>query len=71
MKAKWDKAIETQKSRGRCRVEHPFLLVKRFFGFCKAVYKGLRKNGSRLFALFASSSILMCARAGRLGKCHA
>ena len=71
VKAKWDKAIETQKSRVRCRVEHPFLLVKRFFGFSKAVYKGLRKNGSRLFALFASANILMCARAGRLGRCHA
>ncbi|MCR5168839.1 MAG: hypothetical protein K6C33_00015 [Desulfovibrio sp.] len=52
-------------------VEHPFLIVKRYFGFCKVVYKGLRKNGSRLFSLFASSSILMCARAGRLGRCHA
>ena len=71
VKAKWDKAIETQKSRVRCKVEHPFLIVKRYFGFCKLVYKGLKKNGSRLFSLFASSNILMCARAGRLGRCHA
>ncbi len=71
VKAKWDKAIETRKSRVRCKVEHPFLIVKRYFGFCKVVYKGLKKNGSRLFSLFASSNILMCARAGRLGRCHA
>ena len=71
VKAKWDKAIETQKSGVRCKVEHPFLLVKRYFGFCKLVYKGLKKNGSRLFALFASANILMCARAGRLGRSHA
>ena len=71
VKAKWDKAIETQKSRVRCKVEHPFLLVKRYFGFCKLVYKGLKKNGSRLFSLFASANILMCARAGRLGRSHA
>ena len=71
VKAKWDKAIETQKSRVRCKVEHPFLIVKRYFGYCKLAYRGLKKNGSRLFALFASSNILMCARAGRLGRCHA
>ena len=71
VKAKWDKAIETRKSSVRSKVEHPFLLVKRYFGFCKAVYKGLKKNGSRLFALFASANILMCARAGRLGRSHA
>ena len=71
VKAKWDKAIETRKSSVRCKVEHPFLLVKRYFGFCKLVYKGLKKNGSRLFSLFASANILMCARAGRLGRSHA
>jgi IS5 family transposase len=71
VKAKWDKAIETQKSRVRCKVEHPFLIVKRYFGYCKLAYRGLKKNGSRLFALFASANILMCARAGRLGRCHA
>ena len=71
VKAKWDKAIETRKSRVRCKVEHPFLIVKRYFGYCKLAYRGLKKNGSRLFALFASANILMCARAGRLGRCHA
>ena len=71
VKAKWDKAIETRKSSVRCKVEHPFLLVKRYFGYCKLAYRGLKKNGSRLFALFASANILMCARAGRLGRCHA
>ena len=71
VKAKWDKAIETRKSGVRSKVEHPFLIVKRYFGFCKAVCMGLKKNGSRLFALFASANILMCARAGRLGRSHA
>ncbi len=40
VKAKRDKAIEPRKSRVRCKVEHPFLIVKRYFGFCKAVCKG-------------------------------
>ena len=61
----WDKIIEHQKASVRCKVEHPFLIVKRQFGYCKAVYKGLRKNLARFFALFASANLLMCVRAGR------
>ena len=61
----WDKIIEHQKASVRCKVEHPFLIVKRQFGYCKAVYKGLKKNLTRFFALFASANLLMCARAGR------
>ncbi len=38
--------IESRKSSVRSKVEHPFLIVKRYFGLCKAVCKGLRKNGS-------------------------
>ena len=61
----WDKIIEHQKASIRCKVEHPFLIVKRQFGYCKAVYKGLKKNLARFFALFASANLLMCVRAGR------
>ena len=61
----WDKIIEHQKSSVRCKVEHPFLIVKRQFGYCKAVYKGLKKNLTRFFALFASANLCMCLRAGR------
>ena len=61
----WDKIIEHRKASVRCKVEHPFLIVKRQFGYCKAVYKGLKKNLTRFFALFASANLLMCARAGR------
>ncbi len=61
----WDKTIERQKSSVRCKVEHPFLIVKRQFGYCKAVYKGLKKNLTRFFMLFTSANLLMCLRAGR------
>ena len=61
----WDKIIEHQKSSVRCKVEHPFLIVKRQFGYCKAAYKGLKKNLTRFFMLFASANLLMCLRAGR------
>jgi len=61
----WEKHIERRKSSVRSKVEHPFLIVKRFFGFAKTAYRGLAKNTHRLHTLFASANLLMCARAGR------
>jgi len=61
----WEKQIERRKSSVRSKVEHPFLIIKRFFGFAKTVYRGLAKNTHRLHTLFASTNLLMCARAGR------
>ena len=61
----WEKTIERRKSSVRSKVEHPFLIVKRFFGYDKTVYRGLAKNGHRLYMLFTSSNLLMCIRAGR------
>jgi IS5 family transposase len=37
------------KSRVRAKVEHPFLVLKRIFGFNKVRYRGLDKNANRLF----------------------
>ena len=61
----WDREIENRKSSIRCKVEHPFLIVKRQFGYAKVVYRGLTKNFNRFNVLFASANLLMCARAGR------
>ena len=44
---RWDEDIENRKSSTRCKVEHPFLIVKRQFGYCKTAYKGLAKNMNR------------------------
>ena len=41
------------KSRVRARVEHPFRILKRIFGFDKVRYRGLAKNHHRLCANFA------------------
>jgi len=32
----------------RAKVEHPFLVIKRVFGFAKVRYRGLAKNTQRL-----------------------
>ena len=36
------------KSKVRAKVEHPFLVIKRVFGFAKVRYRGLAKNTQRL-----------------------
>ncbi|MDR1311945.1 MAG: IS5 family transposase [Burkholderiaceae bacterium] len=61
----WEKEIERRKSSVRSKVEHPFLIIKRYFGFARTVYRGLAKNTHRLYTLFACSNVLMCARACR------
>jgi IS5 family transposase len=47
----------------RAKVEHPFLIVKRDFGFTKTRYRGLAKNLNHLHVLFASANWLMRGRA--------
>ena len=61
----WDKQMEHRKSSIRCKVEHPFLIVKKQFGYAKVVYRGITKNMNRFHVLFASANLVMCARAGR------
>ena len=61
----WDRKIEHDKSSVRCKVEHPFLIVKRFFGYSKVSYRGIEKNMNRFHMLFGSANLLMCNRAGR------
>jgi IS5 family transposase len=62
----WNQYIERRKSSVRCKVEHPFHIVKNLFGFKKTVYRGIVKNLNRLNVLFASANLVMCARAGRM-----
>lgn len=47
----------------RARVEHPFLIVNRDFGFTRARYRGIAKNLNHLSVLFASANWVMRARA--------
>jgi hypothetical protein len=44
-----DKSKNKTKSKVRAKVEHPFLVLKRVFGFSKVRYRGLEKNAARLF----------------------
>ena len=43
----------------RAKVEHPFRVIKRQFGYVKVRYRGLKKNTAQLFTLFALSNLWM------------
>ena len=48
-----DKETNRRKSSVRSKVEHPFLPLKRIWGFAKVRYRGLAKNANRAFAMLA------------------
>jgi IS5 family transposase len=50
------------KSRIRAKGEHPFLVLKRIFGFAKVCYRGLLKNGQRLLVACALINIFQLRR---------
>ena len=58
-----DRLEQSRRASVRAKVEHPFLIVKRDFGFRKTRYRGIAKNLNHLHMLFASANWLMRARA--------
>jgi IS5 family transposase len=57
-----DKDTNRRKSSVRSKVEHPFLTLKRLWGFAKVRYRGLAKNANRAFAMLAMLNISMWGR---------
>lgn len=55
-------AEEYAKAAVRALVEHPFHTLKNLFGYDKVRYRGLAKNESRLYTLFASANLLVARR---------
>ena len=51
--------VEKLKASIRAKVEHPFRVVKRQFGYVKVRYRGLKKNTLQLKTLFALSNLWM------------
>ena len=54
--------LEHVKARIRAKVEHPFRVIKRQFGYVKVRYRGLDKNTAQLHTLFALSNLWMARR---------
>ena len=53
---------EKTKASIRAKVEHPFRVLKRQFGFTKVRYRGLAKNTAQVVTLFALSNLWMARR---------
>ena len=57
-----EEAAEHRKGSVRAKVEHPFLYVKRHFGYAKVRYRGLAKNTQRIALLLGFSNLLIAGR---------
>ncbi|VVQ26475.1 IS5 family transposase ISPsfu1 [Pseudomonas fluorescens] len=51
--------IEYAKAQVRAKVEHPFRVIKRQFGYTKVRFRGLSKNIAQQTTLFALSNLWM------------
>src|SRR5262245_28632297 len=54
--------INRARSRIRARGEHAFHVVKRLWGFVKVKYRGLAKNTTRAFAMFALANLYLARK---------
>jgi IS5 family transposase len=68
-KAKPKKKLSTRQTKRnrqlssvRAKVEHPFRVLKRQFGYVKVRYKGLMKNAAQVMTLFALTNLYLARR---------
>ena len=61
-KAGAEEAEEKRKASVRAKVEHPFLYVKRHFGYAKVRYRGLAKSTQRIAVLLGFTNLLIAGR---------
>jgi IS5 family transposase len=57
-----ERAKNRTKSKVRARGEHPFLIIKRVFGFAKVRYRGLAKNTNRMFVACGLANLFVSRR---------
>ena len=57
-----DRETNRRKSSVRAKIEHPFLMLKRLWGFAKVRYRGLAKNANRAFAMLALANLVKWGR---------
>eukprot|EP01038_Epipyxis_sp_PR26KG_P018130 gene18132-biopygen5350 len=59
--------VEKMKASIRAKVEHPFRVLKRQFGFTKVRYRGLAKNTAQIVTLFALGNLWLVLNHSKLG----
>jgi IS5 family transposase len=65
--AYWFNYMQYQKSRIRAKVEYPFYIIKRIFGYRKVRYRGIQKNQTQAHTLCALANLYMLAQSGWAG----
>ena len=60
--------MEKLKASIRAKVEHPFRVIKRQFGYTKVRYRGLKENTLQLKTLFALSNLWMVRLQTGMGR---
>ena len=58
----YEALAEKRKASVRAKVEHPFLYMKRRFGYAKVRYRGLAKNAQRLALLLGLANLMTAER---------
>ena len=58
-----DKSFNRKSNRTRSRVEHVFGVVKHLWGYRKVRYRGLEKNATQVFTLFALANFYLARQA--------
>ncbi len=56
------RSVNRSRSRVRARVEHPFNVVKRLWGFTKVRYRGIAKNMAKAYSMFALANLYLVRR---------
>jgi transposase, IS5 family len=54
-----ERSKNRSKAKIRAKVEHPFRILKRVFGFVKVRFRGLKKNHAHLCAAFALVNVYL------------
>lgn len=57
-----DRSFNKKSNRTRARVEHAFGIIKHLWGYRKVRYRGLTKNATQIFTLFALANLYMVRR---------
>jgi IS5 family transposase len=57
-----DRSFNRKSNRTRAKGEHAFRIVKDLWGYSKVRYKGLEKNASQVFSLFALANLYLCRK---------
>jgi IS5 family transposase len=58
----YQEEVNNKRSSVRSKVERPFLVVKHLWGYTKTRYRGLFKNGMRLYASFMLANVFLARK---------